>query len=80
MKTTKLFFMAALALMTAACSNDDNDLTPQQPQKAEGIPFSATISIDNGATTRALAESGTTISATWADGEQVDISSLLTKD
>ena len=30
MKTTKFFFMAALALMTAACSNDDNDLT-QQP-------------------------------------------------
>ena len=63
--------MAALALMTAACSNDDNDLTTQQPQKAEGIPFTATISIDNGATTRALAENGTTIEATWADGETV---------
>ena len=25
MKTTKLFFMAALALTFAACSNDDND-------------------------------------------------------
>ena len=70
MKTTKLFFMAALALMTAACSNDDNDLT-QQPAKAEGIPFTATISISQSATTRALTENGTTIEATWADGEKV---------
>ena len=70
MKTTKLFFMAALALMTAACSNDDNDLT-QQPAKAEGIPFTATISISQSASTRALTENGTTIEATWADGEKV---------
>ena len=71
MKTTKLFFMAALALMTAACSNDDNDLTTQQPAKAEGIPFTATISLDQSATTRALTENGTTIEATWATGEKV---------
>ena len=70
MKTTKLFFMAALALMTAACSNDDNDLT-QQPVKAEGIPFTATISLNQSATTRALTENGTTIEATWATGEKV---------
>ncbi len=70
MKTTKLFFMAALALMTAACSNDDNDLT-QQPQKAEGIPFTATISLDQSATTRALTENGTTIEPTWAFGDKV---------
>lgn len=70
MKTTKLFFMAALAMMTAACSNDDNDLT-QQPAKAEGIPFTATISLDQSATTRALTENGTTIEATWATGEKV---------
>lgn len=62
--------MAALALMTAACSNDDNDLT-QQPAKAEGIPFTATISLDQSATTRALTENGTTIEATWATGEKV---------
>ena len=35
--------MAALALMTVACSNDDNDIqTPaEQPAKSEGIPFTA---------------------------------------
>ncbi len=70
MKTTKLFFMAALALMTAACSNDDNDLT-QQPAKAEGIPFTATISIDNSAATRAITENGTTLETSWAVGEKV---------
>ena len=72
MKTIKYLTMAALALMMTACSSDDNDIiTPDQPAKAEGIPFSATITVDNGATTRALAESGTTIEATWADGEKV---------
>ena len=57
MKTTKLFFMAALALMTAACSNDDNDLTTQQPQKAKGITITAQLAPKTGgATTRAVSE------------------------
>ncbi len=73
MKTTKLFFMAALALMTAACSNSDNDiLTPaEQPAKAEGIPFTATISVGESGTTRALSESGSTLVATWAVDDEV---------
>ena len=70
MKTTKLFFMAALALMTAACSNDDNDKT-KQPAKAEGIPFTATISVGESGTTRALSESGSTLVATWAVNDEV---------
>lgn len=72
MKTIKLFMMAALALMTAACSSDDNDLTTPTPQpaKPEGIPFSATIESES-ATTRALTESGNTITAEWADNEEV---------
>ena len=74
MKTTKLFFMAALALMTAACSNSDNDiLTPaEQPAKAQGIPFTATISIGESASTRALAEDGSGgLTATWAENDEV---------
>ncbi len=65
--------MAALALMTIACSNDDNDIqTPaEQPAKSEGIPFTATISMGESASTRALTENGTTIEATWATGEKV---------
>ena len=72
MKTTKIFMMAALALTFAACSNDDNDIqTPGQPAKAKGIPFTATISIDNSAATRAITENGTTLETSWAAGDKV---------
>ena len=75
MKTTKLFFMAALALMTAACSNDDNDLTTPQPQKAEGITITAQLAPKtNGAATRAVADNGDNkITVTWAENEHVAI-------
>ena len=74
MHTTKYFLMAALALMTAACSNDDNDIqTPaEQPAKSEGIPFTATISMGESASTRALAENGSGgLTATWAENDEV---------
>ena len=80
MKTTKIFMMAALTLTFAACSrsdfpldsveNDDNEIIPQ-PSQAEGIPFTATISIDNGVTTRAITENGTTLETSWAANEKV---------
>ena len=79
MKTTKLFFMAALALMTAACSNDDNDLTTQQPQKAEGITITAQLAPKTGgATTRAVSDGGNKIVAEWAENEHIAV--LYTKD
>ena len=79
MKTTKLFFMAALALMTAACSNDDNDLTTQQPQKAEGITITAQLAPKtNGATTRAVSDGTDKIVSEWAVNEHIAI--LYTKD
>ena len=73
MRTTKLFLMAALAMTFAACSNDDNEiLAPEQPApQAEGIPFTATISIGESAATRALKESGSTLEASWAVDEKV---------
>ena len=70
LKTMKYFFMAALTLMTAACSNEDNEIS-QQPQKGAGIPFTATISMGNNAATRALEEKNGNIVATWAENEQV---------
>lgn len=74
MKTTKLFFMAALALMTAACSNDDNDLTTQQPQKAEGITITAQLAPKtSGATTRAVEDKTTYIEAKWAVNEHIAV-------
>ena len=80
MKTTRLFMTAALAMTLAACSKDDDGLTPQpaeqQPTEqttgqGKSIPFTATISIGEGGTTRALTESGTTLTASWAKGEKV---------
>ncbi len=71
-KTFKYFSMAALALMTAACSNEDNDLsTAQQP--SSGIPFTATIATGSSAMTRALREDteNNKITASWAVDEQV---------
>ena len=66
--------MAALALMTAACSNDDNDLTTQQPQKAEGITITAQLAPKtNGATTRAVADGGDKITVTWAENEHIAV-------
>ena len=78
MKTTKLFFMAALALMTAACSNDDNDLTTQQPQKAEGITITAQLAPKTNSTTRAVSDGGNKIVSDWAENEHLAI--LYTKD
>ena len=69
MKTTKLFCMAALALMTAACSNTDNEIVPA----AEGIPFSATVKSGETPTSRALTLSGSVIEASWAVGEKVAV-------
>jgi hypothetical protein len=69
MKISKLFSLAALALITTACSDQIEQV--QQPRNTEGIPFTATISTEGHAATRLLAESGTSITATWATGEKV---------
>jgi hypothetical protein len=70
--------MAALALTMTACSKDDDGLTPQPAEQqsteqttGRGIPFTATISIGEGGMTRALADGGTTLTASWAEGEKV---------
>ena len=74
LKTTKLFFMAALALMTAACSNDDDELLTQQPQKAEGITITAQLAPKTGgADTRAVSEGTNKIVAEWAVNEHIAI-------
>lgn len=66
--------MAALALMTAACSNDDNDLTTQQPQKAEGITITAQLAPKTiGTTTRAVSEVTNKIVSEWAKNEHIAI-------
>ena len=64
--------IAAMALMISACSSNDMEETVQQPNnKAEGIPFTATIRVGESATTRALIEDGVTIVPSWAEGDKV---------
>lgn len=66
--------MAAWALMFSACCSSDIELTPQQPNtQSDGIPFIATISMGESATTRALTEDATNkeIIPSWVKGEKV---------
>ena len=76
MKATKIFMMAALALTFAACSNnDDNDFAQQpteQPANDE-ITITATVSSDDGATTRALSIDGDNIASTWETTDEFAI-------
>ena len=82
MKTTKLFFMAALALTFGACSSDYNELA-QQPAKAEGITITAQLAPKSSiANTRAVEEgkdgnNKDIIKATWDVDEHLAI--LYTK-
>lgn len=74
MKTKKFLSMAALALMGAmmtGCSNDDNFDNPQQPEnKSNVVTLTTTVSLDGGATTRALTSTGV---KTFAVGETMAI-------
>ena len=65
----KVFGIAAMLLALAACNKVETEVQPVENN--EGIPFSATISVGNNTDTKALAESGTTIVATWAVDETV---------
>ena len=72
---TKIFFMAALALMTAACSNDDSDFMNPAQQPANGeITITAQLAPKtDGAATRAVSEGTDKIVAAWAEGEHIAI-------
>ena len=65
----KVFGIAALLLALAACNKIESENGPVE--NIVGIPFSATVSLGDNAATKALAESGSTIVATWAEGEKV---------
>ena len=77
MKTIKYLTMAALALLTAACSSDDNELA-QQPTTSNGmVTITAKLAPKTG-TTRALelgqdGEGKDIVKVTWAKDEQMAI-------
>ena len=71
MKTKKFLSMAALALvgaMMTGCSNDDDILQPEN--KTNVVTLTTTVSLDGGATTRALTAGGV---KTFAVGETMAI-------
>lgn len=82
MKTFRLFSMAALALVMAACSSEDNALENATPAKPGLIPFSATVAPLSGATTRTVYTPGTDgeskpiINVAWKEGDQIFITRL----
>jgi len=71
MKTLKLFSMAALALVMAACSSEDNEI--QQPAEQGKMNFTATIAAPNsGATTRTtVTKDGDNYNVAWAVNDQI---------
>ena len=66
--------MAALALMTAACSSNDENNFAQQPKTGEGITITAQLAPKSGNdATRAVAEGDNKIIVTWAENEHLAI-------
>ena len=82
MKATKIFMMAALALMTIACSNDDFTEQPiEQPvdNNNKEITITATLAPKGNDGMRAVVDNGDDkITVTWAVDEHLAI--LYTKD
>ena len=73
MNMNKILTTAALALMMTACSNDYNEAA-LQPGAGHEITVTATIDADGGsALTRAVAESGTTITSSLKADEQIAV-------
>lgn len=73
MKTFKLFSMAALALVMAACSSDDNEIL-QQPEQQQGkMHFTATLASPNSdPTTRSTATAdGDNYNVAWKVGDRI---------
>lgn len=73
MKTIKSLYLAALAMMMAACTSDEFTQQPSQPEAdgSKGIPFTATIS--SKAATRAISEdtSNGTLNTSWEKGDKI---------
>ena len=65
----KLFGLAAILLALAACNKIELVVEPtDQTETQEGIPFKATITQTS---SKALADAGTTLTATWAVNEKI---------
>ena len=72
MNMNKILTTAALALMMGACSNDYNEAA-LQPGAGHEITVTATIDAGGSTLTRAVAESGTTITSSLTADEQIAV-------
>ena len=65
----KIFGIMALAVTLAACTK--NEVNIQPADRDGGIPFSATVSIESTPATKALADEGPHLTASWVVGDKV---------
>ena len=71
-----LVMAAALTIATTACSSEDSiadEPTPATTETPKTYTMTVTASKGDDATTRALSLDGTTLNATWAEGDVVEI-------
>ena len=73
MKTFRYMTIAALSLLMAACSSNDDITSGQVSTTGRGIPFTATVSRDGNTTRTVLTEDATngTIAAAWETGDEL---------
>lgn len=73
MKTFRYMTIAALSLLMAACSSNDDITSGQVSTTGKGIPFTATVRMDGNSTRTSLTEDATngTIAAAWETGDEL---------
>ena len=78
MKKNNLFVMLAAALTAVtvfyACNKVENELQPQTPQEP-GVAsvYTLTVEAEKGNATKALTDAGTTLTSSWAAGDNVEV-------
>lgn len=75
MKTINNLIIAAMVLITIACSNDENDFTQLPIEKTinNEIIITATLNTKDNAITRAIADEGSIITSNLAVGEEIAV-------
>jgi hypothetical protein len=74
-KTTiqTLAVLLVAAVVTAACSSDDDDITGRQTTESKVYTMTVHATKGGDASTRALSLDGTTLNATWTEGDKVEV-------
>lgn len=85
MKKNNLFVMLAAALTAVtvfyACNKVENELQPQTPQEPGVVSvYTLTVEAEKGNATKALADAGTTLTSSWAAGDNVEVYSAGNDD